>query len=77
MTKYTEVIAHNTMSASFAVAATKPPAKPGWMVMCTDKTAFFAPQSAAYAANSAIFETKAQADAYCDRLNKVFGTKED
>ena len=62
------------MSASFAVAATKPPAKPGWMVMCTDKTAFFAPQSAAYAANSAIFETKAQAEAYCDRLNKLFGS---
>ena len=65
------------MTTSFAVAATKPPAKPGWMVMCTDKTALFAPQSAAYAANNAIFETKAKAEAYCDRLNKLFGNKGD
>lgn len=28
-----------------------------------------------YAANSATFETKAEADAYCDRLNKLFGEK--
>lgn len=64
------------MSASFAVAATKPPAKPGWMVMCTDETAFFAPQSAAYAANSTVFETKEDVEAFCDRLNKLFGNNE-
>lgn len=62
---------------SFNVKKSTDPKKPGWMVMCTNETAFFAPQSAAYAANGAIFETEKEASAYCDRLNKLFGTKGD
>jgi hypothetical protein len=46
------------------------PDKKGWCVDVTGPGGF-----KSYIANSTTFPTKEEAEAYCDRLNKLFGEK--
>lgn len=54
----------------YTVKPSTDPKTPGWCVHVTGGVTN-------YIANSATFKTKAEADAYCDRLNKLFGDSND